>query len=261
MPDSGGDEDPLDSLNLSYAAQQLHLAGVVLIQAGAVRRAELVRACSIFPSGAGQGVHIGRRPTHIGYDPGKALHPHQLLNLSQYGLLAAALHNPALMVGQGAERAGAEAPPVAGDGEAHRLESWYPLPVRGMSRPLIGQLIDPVQLFCAQRPGGGILDYHRLGVGLDHSAAMKGILLLIVQSKGPGVLVPVSGNLGKSGNLQLIIALLPAFPSGHLLLDHSASHIPDLRDLLTLLQPARHLTQGPLPHTVDDHIRRGVGQN
>jgi len=234
---------------------------VVLLQAGAVRRAEFIRACSIFPSGAGEGVHIGRRAAHIGYDPGKILHPHQHLHLSQYGLLAAALHNPALMVGQGAERAGAKAPPVAGDGEAHRLESGYSLPVGGMGRPLIGQLIYPVQFFAAERPGGWILNYDRFGVGLDHPAAMKGILLLIVQSKGPGVLPPVSGNLSESRNLQFILALGPAFPSGHLLLDCSAGHISDLRDPLFLLQPPGYLSQGSLPHAVDDHIRRGIGQD
>jgi len=130
-----------------------------------------------------------------------------------------------------------------------------------MGRPLERQLIYPVQLFAAERPGGWILDDDRLGVGLDHPAAVKRILLLIVQGKGPGVLPPVRCNLGIARYLQLLTARPPGLPAGYLLLDCSACHIPNLRDPLSLIQPPCHLPQSSLSHAVDDHVRWRISQD
>ena len=125
VPDARADEDLFHSGNFPEPAEQIYLPGVVFVQARALSRAELVGAGSLFPARAGKAVHVGRRSAHIGNDAVKALHLRQLRSLAQDGIFASALHNSALVVGQSAKGAGSEATPVAGDGEAHRLQGRY----------------------------------------------------------------------------------------------------------------------------------------
>ena len=154
---------------------------------------------------------------------------------------------------------------MAGDGEAHRLQGRNGLAVGRVSLPGVVQLIDSVQLLCGEWLCRGILHNHRLGVGLDDLPAPEGVLLAIVQGKGPGVLPSVPANSFKAGNYQAVISLRrlchPAPPEGHRLLDSCARNIPDLANLLSPLQPPGDLPDGPLSHAVDDHIRRGIGQD
>jgi len=158
MPDPRADEDLFHTRDFPEAAQETYLPGVVFVQRGALCRAELIAACTLFPARTGKAVHIGCRPAHIGNDAIKALHLRQIRSLAQDGILASALHNPALVVGQSAKGAGAKAAPVAGDRKADRLQGRNRLAVRGMSLAGKRQLINAVQLLCgagAGRVGSG----------------------------------------------------------------------------------------------------------
>jgi len=99
------------------------------------------------------------------------------------------------VVGQCAKGTGSEAASVAGDGKLDRLKSWNGFPVRGMSDPGEGQLIDIVQLLCRQGPGGTVLDNDRLWMRLDDRAAAKWVLFPIMQCKGLGIFSLIFGNL------------------------------------------------------------------
>ena len=122
--------------------QELHQPGMVFVQRGAVCRAEPVRAGALLPARAGEGIHVGSRPAHVLDDALEARHLREPRRLAQDGAFAAALHNPALVVGEGAKGAGAKAAPVAGDGEAHRLQGRDGFPVRGMGQAGERKLVD-----------------------------------------------------------------------------------------------------------------------
>jgi hypothetical protein len=83
-------------------------------------------------------------------------------------------------MGQCAKGAGSEAASVTGDGKLDRLKSRNGFPVRGMSDPGKGQLIDVVQLLCCQGPGRAVLDDDGLWMRLDDRAAAKWVLFPIM---------------------------------------------------------------------------------
>jgi len=163
---------------------------VVLIQAGAVRPAELVCTGSqaALPAGAGHAVHICRRPAYILNDALEFRHTSQARSLPEDGRVAPALHDSALVVGQGTKGAGAKASPVAGDGKAHRLYCRNRQAVGWVGPAGVVQLVDPVQLLCGERLCRWVLHDHSLWVGLHHRPAAEGVLLAIVQGKSPGIL-------------------------------------------------------------------------
>ena len=100
MPDPGAYEDPFYSGNSSDPAQEVHLTGMIFIQRRTICRAEFIRARSMHPARAGEGVHVGSRPAHIGYDSFEAIHPREPGGLAQDGVCASALDDPALVVGE-----------------------------------------------------------------------------------------------------------------------------------------------------------------
>jgi len=148
---------------------------------------------------------------------------------------------------------------VTGDGEANGLQGRDALAVRGMSLAGERQLINAVQFFCPEGPGGWILDDDRLGMRLDDHSPVKRILLLVVQGKSLGISSFVRINLCISGNDQAVFAWATA-PSADLLLDCSSGNIGNLLNPLAFLQSQGHSAQRILTHAVDDQIRRRICQ-
>ncbi|VVB63517.1 Uncharacterised protein [uncultured archaeon] len=105
VPYPGAHIDLSNSWYGSQPAQKLHLTAVVSVQAGTVGGAELIPACTLLPSSTSHTVHVSRRPTHILDYSFEAWHSGEPCRLPDYGLWAAALDNPSLVVGQSAEGA------------------------------------------------------------------------------------------------------------------------------------------------------------
>ena len=167
-----------------------------------------------------------------------------------------------LVVGEGAKRAGAKAAPVAGDGEAHRLQGRDNLAVRGMGLAGERKLIDCIQLCGCQGQGRPVLDDDRLGMGLDDRSTVKRVLLFVVPGEGLGVFSFIRRDLGKAGYDQAVITLFSRFsPAGDLFLYRSSGHIPDLLSPLAVLQPQGYLPERALAHSINEQIGRRICQN
>ena len=191
--DAGADEHLLDPRQLPQPAQQMEIFAVIRPQGGAGLWRE-----AFFPlaqplgqlSLAGGAAEVGRRPAHVVDIAFEARQLDQLFSLPHHRLLTAAGDPPALMIGQGAEVAGPEAAPVVSDGEAHLLDARHPAQrlVAGVIRPLVGQLVHPVEGFRVQHGHGRVLHHDGIAVALDDGLAPHLVLLVLLDAAGYGVL-------------------------------------------------------------------------
>ena len=125
---------------------------------------------------------IGGRAAHIVDIALEILVLDHDLRLGQNGFVAAGLDDAALVEGQGAEGAGAEAAPVAYQAEFHLFNGRHATGfcIAGMPGPHIGQGIDVIPLLGCQRLLRRILDYKFLFIRLDKPFGGKRIAVTIL---------------------------------------------------------------------------------
>src|SRR5256886_8800000 len=97
---------------------------------------------------AGEPVHVGGRSAEIGNDAGEARYlVTHLPDLAQYGIFRATLDDAALVLGDGAEGAAAEAAALDRDREAdHLVRGNARLAVARVRCAAVGALVHPVHL-------------------------------------------------------------------------------------------------------------------
>ena len=116
-------------------------------------------------------VHVGRGSAEVAEVAFEVGHLDDLLHLAQYALLGAAGDELALMGGDGAEGAAAEAASVDVDRELDHVVGGDALaPVLGVGLARVGQVEGGVELLGGHR-GIGRVDYHSRGTG----AAFEGL--------------------------------------------------------------------------------------
>ena len=178
--------------------------------------------------------------------------------LRQQRFLAAALHHAALVEGQSAEAAAAEAAPAGGEGELHFGQGRHAagLVVAGMPAAAVGQAVDPVQLGAVKGPGRRV-GHHEfvLAVGLDQPFSGYGVAVFILQGKASGVFPPVLPHAVEGGQHDAV-----EHGGGVLGLIHGAVHVGDLVDGQARVQGFRYLHHGAFAHAEGDEIGLGVQQ-
>ena len=175
------------------------------------------------------------------------------------GLVAAGLDDAALVEGQGAEAASAEAPPVGGEAELDLLNGRDApqLFVRGVIRPHIGQGVHMVHL----RRGQGLL-----GRVLHHVAALR--LVGFHQPLGhEGIRVAVLGVKALGVSAAAFVQRLPGGEGQGVVhtfqgpgLVHGAPDISDIGDGKAAVQGLRHFHDAALAHAVQQQVRLGIQQ-
>ena len=173
--------------------------------------------------------------------------------------MAAGGDDPPLVEGQGAEVAGPEAAPVVGDGEAHLLNGGHAphVVVHGVGLPHIGELGHPVHLRCGEGHGRGIDQQQVPAVALEDGLAHEGVVLVILDHVGPGVVLLAGGHLLERGNLHLGVGAHTRVPNGHA----GAPHVGDLLHRSAGGQSGDDLHRGLLPHAVGEDVRLGVKED
>ena len=184
--------------------------------------------------------------------------PSEALHLPDHALVAAGGDHPPLMEGQGAEIAPAEAPPVVGDGEAHLLDGGHAAlrVVHGVDLPGVGQLGHRVQLLPGEGHGGGIDHQGTVPVALEDGLAPDGVVLLVFDLGGQGV-VPLVRDHRFKGRDGDALAGADGLPCG-------VGGAPDVRQVFhrfSLGETMGDLPGGPLAHAVDQQVRLGVKED
>ena len=113
---------------------------------------------------------------------------HQL-RFPENGLMAAGLDNAALVEGQCAEGAGAEAAPVADQAEFDFLNGRNAagLGIAGVPGAHIGKIVDGVHFLGGQRLLRRILDYIFLAAGLRQAFGSEGITVAVLDPEALGI--------------------------------------------------------------------------
>ena len=244
--------------------QKLNVLGMVGDEVGAGLGGEALTAgahaaLQLLP--AGGVAEVCGRAAHVVDVALKIRHLGDLLGLGHHGFDAAGADGAALVEGQGAKVAGAEAAAVVGHGEAHLLNTGHApvLLVGGVVGAGVGQGVDGVQLFSLQGGHGGILHQELAVVDLADSLAIDGVLILVLDAEGLGVLaliglevVVVKG--GGHGEVDGIPFLGFAEIDG-------TTHVADLADGHALIQELCDATEDVLAHTVGQNVGAAVHQD
>ena len=174
-------------------------------------------------------------------------------------LVAAGGHHPPLVEGQGAELAGAEAPPVVDHREPNLLNGRHAAHgvVDRVGLPHVGQLGHLVQLLGVQGHGRGIVDEVLIPVGLDDRLAPDGVVLVVLHqvSGGVGLLVPADLLVGGHPDGGVLAGV------GGICGEAGPLHVGDLIHRLPGGQTPGDLPGGPLPHAVDQQVGLGVEED
>ena len=159
----------------------------------------------------------------------------------------------------GAERAGARAAPVVGNGEAHLLNCGHTAQavVHRVGQTHIGQLRHMVQLRSGQRHGRGIDHQNAVLMALQDRPAPDRVVLIVLHFVGLGI-----GSLVLPHSLEGIhlykgvgaLCFLPRRKGASL-------YVPDLADGNALFEPSGDLQRGALAHAVNQQIRLRVKQD
>ncbi len=168
VANTGRDESVLDAGGFEDAVPKVDEPGVRGVEVVAdigeqARGAFAVGAgLGVFP---GHAVHVGCRAADIADSTFEVGIGGELFDFLKYGLDRAGCDVFALMHGEGAEGAAAEAASVAGDGELDGIERGDGLAIGGVGLALVGPGVDAVEFFGAYR-FGGVLDDPAVGVAL-----------------------------------------------------------------------------------------------
>src|SRR5690606_16091116 len=150
-------------------------------------------------------IHIGGRAAEVGDGAGETWHlVADAFDLAQDGFFGAALDDAAFVLGDGAERAAAEA--AAHDvhrGLDHLVGGNARIAIDWMWTPGIGQVEDGIEFVGFQRNGGGI-DPHFLGVVfLYQHAGVVRIGFLVQHARGVGIQGGVVPDLVERGQADI----------------------------------------------------------
>ena len=258
---AAANEDLLDPGNFPELAQQRHIIAVVGVHILAGGGVEAL------PSAAGTLGHLlfaGRVP-EVG---GGAAHIvdvalevrifDHFFCLGQNGFVASHLDDTALVEGQGAEGAGAEAAPVGyqtefdflNGGDAPRLF------IAGVIGTHVGKVVHRIHFGCGQGLLGRVLHHIFLPVGLGQPLGGERITVAVLDFEGLGV--------GALAFLQLLVAgqnnrgqafvQLPA-------LKDRAVDIGDVLHVHTGVQGVRNFHDAALTHAVHQQVRLGIQED
>ena len=260
IADAGADEHLFDAGYLPHFLQQLRVLRVVRVQVGAGLGGE---AAAVFAHSApllllAAGVaEVGAGAAHV-VDVALELRVvGQQLRLLQHGLDGAAGDHAALVEGQGAEIAPAEAAPVVGDGEANLLNGGDAAGIHGVYLPGVGQGVQRVQLLPAQGTGRRVHHQRPALTGLEHGTAPDRVVLVIFDLGGAGVGRQVGAHVLVGGAVRPVELQL-AHPVGDV---GRAGHVGDVRHRRFLRQPPGDLHRGALAHAVYQQVGRGIEQD
>ena len=176
----------------------------------------------------------------------------------QDGVMAAGLDDAALVEGQGAEGAGAEAAPVADQAEFYFLNGGDTagLRIAGVPGPLIGQGVNVVHFLGGQGLLGRILDDVEIAVGLRQPLGGEGVAVAVLNFEGFGVFAAVLFQLvigRKHQGGQALVQL-----GG---LEHCAVDVGDVPDLHARVQGVGDLHDALFAHAVHEQVRLGIQQD
>ena len=182
----------------------------------------------------------------------------EALHLPDDALMAAGGDHTTLVEGKGAEVAPAKAPPVVGHGEADLLDRRHAAHgvVHGVDLPGVGQLGDVVQLLLIEGHGRGIHHQHLVPMGLKDGLAPDGVVLLVFDLGGEGVVPLVGANCLIGGYRHRLIGTL-RLPGGV----GGAPNIGEGLHLLPPAQPPGNLPGGPLSHAIGEQVCLGVKED
>ena len=260
IPYAAADKDLLHPRQGPQPPQKLRVFRVVRIQILTRLRgqaAPVFAAAVLLLPGTGGVAEVGGGAAHIVDVSLKLRVFRQDLRLPHHGLDAPGCHHPPLVEGQGAEVAPAEAAPVVGDREAHLLDGGHPLGIHGVHLPGEGQVIEPVQLLPGQRAGRRIGREIPPLAGLHHAAAPDGIVLVVLQLGGRGVLPLILPHPLVGGDSHRAV-------DTPVRLGCDVRRAPDIGDLPHgdfVGKPPGDLPGGRLPHAVHQQVRRGVKED
>ena len=256
--DAAADEDLFHPGQGPELPQQLHVVRVIRpeIPAGPGEEALLPGAD---PLGellfAGGEPEVGRGAAHV-VDVALEFRVFgHAFSFPEDGLVAPGLDDAALVEGDGAEGAAAEAAPVGGQAELDLLDGRdaAELLVAGVVGILVGQVVGLVHLRLGQGLLGRVLDHELPAVGLDQGLGREGVRVQILGVEGPGVggLVVPDGLPVREGDavhhlLRGLRAVDGAVQEGQVL------------DREARVQGVGHLHDGALPHAVEQQVRLGV---
>ena len=233
---------------------------VAPVKRGAVDTAPVRAGACALPLVAVDTVHIRRRSADILDDAGKPGHRRHPLHLADDRVSAPALDDPALVVGEGAERTGAKTPPVADDREPDRFEGGYGFGVGGMRRPRVGEFVDPVELLCGERHRWRVLDDHGLWVWLRHTSPPYGILLAVVLRECACVDVAILLHLQIVGE-DHVAGMVHTPPGLQVEFMGGAGYIGERGDGFPGGEAAGDRDHLALAHAEDEEVGRGVGED
>ena len=261
IADAAADKDllhPRDGPELPQQGEVIAVVGIDILAGGGGQTA-LVGAHAVFQLLlAGGSAEVGRGAAHVVdialeiRQFGKSRH------LPDDALVAAGGDHAALMEGQGAEVAAAEAAPVVDNGEFHFLQTGHAAHglIHGVVLPGVGQLRHPIQLFGGQGHGRGIHQQPAFILLLQDGLAPDGVMLGILHPCGIGIVAHAGGHVLKGGDGDAVIGAERGI-ADH---DGSAPDIGHGGDGQLLFQPPGDLNAGGFPHAVNQNIRPGVHQ-
>jgi len=222
----------------------------VYVLAGRRREAAAVCAHAVFELlGAGGVAEVRARPA----DVGDVALPERVLghrrDLADDALVAAARHHAALVEGQRAEVAAAEAAAVVYDRKAHLLDGRDAAHgvVHRVHLARVRQLRHAVELLPGERHGGRV--HHEIAVPmcLGHAPPAHRVVLRVLYARRLGVGALAPADLLEGGQHKRVL--------GRLLGDVSrAADVVQLRDGLFLLERLGDLDRGVLAHAVDQQV-------
>ena len=165
--------------------------------------------------------------------------------------MASGLDDPPLMEGQGAEGAGAEAPPVGNQTELDFLNGGDTprLFVAGVIGTHVGKVVYRVHFRCGQGLLGRILHHEEIVVGLRQPLGGEGVAVGVLDFEALGVSAPVGLDLGKGGQCDSGQTVVRRFG-----FEHRAVDVGDVLHVQPGIQGVGHLHDGLFPHAVHEQV-------
>ena len=176
---------------------------------------------------------------------------HHDFRFPEDGLMASGLDDPPLMEGQGAEGAGAEAPPVGHQTELDFLNGGDAprLFIAGVIGTHVGKVVYRVHFRCGQGLLGRILHHEEIVVRLRQPLGDEGVAVGVLDFEALGVSAPVGLDLGKGGQGDSGQTVVRRFG-----FEHRAVDVGDVLHVQPGIQGVGHLHDGLFPHAVHEQV-------
>ena len=176
---------------------------------------------------------------------------HHDFRFPEDGFVASGLDDPPLMEGQGAEGAGAEAPPVGNQTELDFLNGGDTprLFIAGVIGTHVGKVVYRVHFRCGQGLLGRVLHHEEIVVGLRQPLGGEGVAVGVLDFEALGVSAPVGLDLGKGGQGDGGQTVVRRFG-----FEHRAVDVGDVLHVQPGIQGVGHLHDGLFPHAVHEQV-------